>query len=267
MRVVKRIFLGLLGVAVLLIVAGLLLRDGFLSKTLIQLARDKVGVDIRIESLRTGLLKPSLDLTGLSLMSPPDFPASETLRVERIRLVSDWKSLRAREIRAEEILLDIPCLVILRNAAGETNLQRLSRLIEERRKAAGPAGGGGKARPKTGPDRPKRTYRIDRLTVKIGEVQYVDYSKGGEPTTRIYPLNLDKTFTEVTDLKPVLQQLGQSAALAAAPGVLQDLQSLSEQAQKDPEGTKRALREMRDSFRGMLKPRPPQPETPGTANP
>lgn len=259
MRVVKKFLLGLVGVVVLGLAALLVLRDGILSRQMIRLAREKAGMDIRIESLRTGLLKPSIDLQGLSLMAPPEFPATESLRVERIRLVSDWKSLLAREVGAEEVVLEIPRLVIVRNAKGETNLQRLGREIEERR-SDGPAGE--KPAAKKAPDRPKRTYRIARLTVKIGEVQYVDYSKGAEPVTRRYPLNVDKTFTDVTDLKPVFQQLGQSAALAAAPGVLNDLQSLSEQARKDPEGTKRALREMRDSFRGMLKPRPPQPDTP-----
>lgn len=262
MRAVKRILLGLLGIAVLGVVALLLLRDRILTAQMVRLAKEKVGVEIRIESLRTGVLKPSIDLQGLSLMAPADFPATESLRVERVRLATSWKSLLAPEIRAEEIVLDLPRLVIIRNAKGETNLQRLARLIEERRKDPGPAAGGGKPRAGTEEKSPKRTYRIDRLTVKIGEVQYVDYSKGAEPTTRRYPLNVDKTFTDVTDLKPVYTQIGQSAALAAAPSVLQDIQALSENASKDPEGTKRALREMRDSFRGMLKPRPPQPETP-----
>jgi uncharacterized protein involved in outer membrane biogenesis len=263
MRVLKKILKSLLVIVILLAVTLLCLRDNLLSRSIIRLAREKVGLDLRIDSLRTGLLKPSIDLGGLSLMSPPDFPASESLRVERFRLVSTWKFLRGPELRAEEVLLEIPRLVIIRNAAGETNLEWLSRQIQKQRAASKPAdgSGGGSPRAESKTDRPKRPYRIDRLTVKIGEVQYLDYSKGGEPTPRSYPLNLDKTYTDVSDLKPVLQQIGQSAALAAAPGLLNDLKTLSEQAEKDPEGTKRALREMRESFRGMMR-RKTEPATP-----
>ena len=71
------------------------------------------------------------------------------------------------------------------------------------------------------PSSPPRTWRIERLIVKIGEMEWKDESRGGIPSARI-PLNLALTFTNVTDFVEVGDRLATMLAVAMAPKLLEE---------------------------------------------
>jgi len=256
--------LGVILLACLLLAGALLaLRNTLLAPAVIRLARDQFGLTIQIDSFRTGLWKPSVDVRGLSIENPPDFPDSEALRVERFYLSTDWTALTGNEIRLHEVRLEAPRLAVIRNAAGRTNLELLNRQVRERTPRPQAPSGSDSRKPETKskPAPPRRPFRIDRLIVKMDEVQFTDFSRGEKPIVRTYPLHVDKTFTDVTDFEPVLRQIMLSAAAAAAPSVLEDLKALSDQAEKDPAAAKKKIRELRNTLRGLMQ-KKPEPATP-----
>ena len=70
---------------------------------------------------------------------------------------------------------------------------------------------------------PQKTYRIERLTVILGTLEFQDLSAGAAvPPLRI-PLNRTYVFTNVTDIATVSDQLLFAITLAATPKLFEEL--------------------------------------------
>jgi hypothetical protein len=76
----------------------------------------------------------------------------------------------------------------VKNAAGEYNATKLKNV------ASGPADSSQPA----AKDEKSMPYRVDKLHVKVGTVIVRDFSKG-TPSEKKYVLNLDETFTDLTE--------------------------------------------------------------------
>ena len=92
------------------------------------------------------------------------------------------------------MLINLKQVVIVKNAKGETNIQRL--------KGVASSGSGGKSTAPSGSSpaakESKTRYRVDLLRVHIGTVTVKDYSRG-KPSERDYKLNADATYKDITD--------------------------------------------------------------------
>lgn len=195
------------GVVLLILGALAVVRLAVIRVTTRAVVRNLTGFDAKVDDIRVGILKPSIEVRGLELFNPPDFPRREAIAIERVYVRYSPGLLFAREIHLPEVVLDMPSLVVIRKADGETNLERLGKKAGAKPPATKTPGGAPPEAPPAEKSEP-RPLRIDRLTVKLGTAQFIDYAgRGPEPRTRTFPMNVERTYTDVTDLNRVAVKL------------------------------------------------------------
>ncbi len=209
---------GLLLVIVVALVVLIPLRNTLLKRQLEKLLAEQTEFGVELGRVHLGLTSASFEVDGFTLTNPPDFPEAGALEVKQVRVDYDWKSLFSREVRFSEITLDVPKMVVVRKADGETNAERLGGRAKQKKEEGDSSG----KTPEPAPEPPSapaeekepRTFRVDRLVLRIGTVEYRDYTKAeknGEPAITAMTLNVDQEYRDVTSLQQLGGQvLGQS---------------------------------------------------------
>lgn len=201
---------GLLLVVVVALVVLIPLRNVLLKRQLEKLLAAQTGFGVELGRVHLGLTSASFEMDGFTLENPPDFPEASALEVKQVRVDYDWRSLFSREVRFSEITLDVPKMVVVRKADGETNAERLGGKAKKKKEEGS---SGTDPQPESEPpsapaeEKEPRTFRVDRLVLRIGTVEYRDYTKAeknGEPSITAMTLNVDQEYRDVTSL----QQLG-----------------------------------------------------------
>ncbi len=222
----------LTGLALAVLVVFLLpLPSRWLAKAAERMVAEQTGFRLAIGSIEASLLKSRFSLRDTQLDNPPDFPEAKAFSFRELAVAYDWTSLFSSEVRLREVVLDIPTLVVVRKADGETNAQRLG----AKRPAADVAGGGtssgpsdpsaeapGPADSPREPEKTPRGFRIETLVVRVGTVSFHDYTRAGpdgQPAVTELALNLDQTHHNLASMEQVgaaitagaLQQAGLAA--------------------------------------------------------
>lgn len=252
----------------LLIAALLTVPLLFRNPILTNIARNQIekatGFQAAFEEIHVGLLRPVIRIRNLVLTNPPDFPHPEMLTVREVYVRYDRISLFGNNLHLEDVRLDIPRVVMIKPEGRASNIEVLTGSASKKKPAPGgtvpetqpgtpppdqPAPGedGGETRV----EKPARTITIDRLNVKLGEMEVRQYSTGRpDPLILPVPVGLDRTFTNVTNLEDVAQQLAGELVIRSAIGVLNNLDAVlksvtDENGKLDPR--------VRDQFKELKK--------------
>lgn len=195
------------------------------------------GYGCTADRFELGFWPPRVEIEDLVITNPKDFPDLRGVRVARLKLVVPYKTLMGQGHRIEEAIVEIPELVVVRTETGELNWQRLrapKRSAAEPRKA--PAERRAPALPglKTAGSRSDASsfygMKADRITVKLGTIEFRDYREGPTRPPQILStdLNIDKTYEPVPNVPLVLAGLGLEISLKAGPDFKRLLKSASE---------------------------------------
>jgi hypothetical protein len=103
-------------------------------------------------------------------------------------------------------------LVVVRNREGLLNLNTLQPAQSPPPPESKTAKAGEKA----------WTFRIDRLELKIDKVLYKDYSSGGEPSVREFPVNIEESFEDISRPEALVRIIVVKALLGTTLGQLPD---------------------------------------------
>lgn len=208
MKTAKTILLCLVAVLLVLVAA----RNVVVKREVRRILERETGFGLALDRVDVALLRTAFDVRGVTLSNPEDFPERDFFDVRQVVVDYDLLSLFGDEVRLREVVLDVPKVVVVKKADGETNLQRLSGSSRKERgkPAGGPAPDGPGESGKTGAG---KDFRIDRLVVRIGTVEIHDYTvKGGAPGITTLPLNVDQEHRNVTSVA----QIGSLMAVGVA---------------------------------------------------
>ncbi len=267
MKVIKLVALAVL----LLLALGLLARNQLIKMEARRLLAEQTGFGLEIGRLKTHLWSSRADLFDVVVRNPPDFPEPIAFVVQRAHVDIDPWALLRRETHLKAMELEIPRVVIVRNIAGDTNLQRLSGKpprasgsASSRGGAPAPAGEspprGGQAAPAE-PDGEKagskseRPFRIDRLRIRIDTVEYHDYRGGGDPAITTLDIKVDREHADVTSTRQIGDLLVAGVMESAAERLFGDLgrsiQAVVEDEQLRSE-IKKFGRDLKRVFKGLM---------------
>jgi hypothetical protein len=107
----------------------------------------------------------TLELSGLSIDAPKDWPAARTFEAERIIVTPDLRSLFSRKIRIFSIVVENPYLSMLRNPGKLIAVPSLTQRDEKSRSEKSNA----------------REVTIERIEFKNGRVDFYDATVGQPP--------------------------------------------------------------------------------------
>ncbi|MDA0576509.1 MAG: AsmA family protein [Verrucomicrobia bacterium] len=196
-------FLGWLALAVLTVAV---ISNVIIHRATSAVVRSQTGFDLTFDRIKVGLFRPSLEITELKLFNPPDYAERPAVYIRRAYVRYSPMVLFGRDTHLHEVVLDMPRVVVVRKADGETNLSRLGKSVR-------PADVGiASATPvdwkASDEKKPPRPLRIDKLTVKLGDAQLIVHSpRGGAARFRSIEMNIERTYQNVTDLNQVALRL------------------------------------------------------------
>ncbi|HUI05482.1 MAG TPA: hypothetical protein VL486_00595 [Verrucomicrobiae bacterium] len=184
-------FLRWLGIGLLVLAVVLILGRNVIARLSVEVGTKKLtGFPLEIGSVNVGLLNGKLDVRNLKLMNPPDFEEKMFVDLPEFRMDYRLGSMLAGAPHINDMLVNLKQIVVVKNAKGESNVQRLKGVT-----SSSSGTGSDSAKTETGK---KTSYRVDQLRIHIGTVTIEDYSKG-KLSERTIPLNVDATYKDITD--------------------------------------------------------------------
>lgn len=234
MRKSTRIAVWTLGIVAVSVMALALLRHSLLGWATVRFIRSSTGLDVTIERMKVRIVRPSVRIMGMTIQNPPGFEAGEAIRFREIYAEYDRRSLWTRRPHFRKIAIDMPNLVVVRNAKGELNWSRIGGDVSRHTRPSGaatnapplepgPGGGGDRPQPPTSPGAAPSgpPYEVDEFVVRIGSIEMRDFSAGQpQPQVRRMELGFDHTVVGVTDFSAAGKEIGGALLVKAAPILL-----------------------------------------------
>jgi len=180
----------LIGIVVI-IVALSFIKDTIVKISVEGMVKAVAGLRMDIGGLSMSILKTDIDIRGLRLFNPKGFRDKVMLDMPEIFVDYDLPSIFKDIIHLKYVKIDMKELVVLKNERGELNLNSIKfvKANKEGKKAVEPKKDAASQ------------MRIDHLHLKVGKVIYKDYSQGAEPVVKVFNINIDEEYTDITSLQ------------------------------------------------------------------
>jgi uncharacterized protein involved in outer membrane biogenesis len=179
-----KVLLGVLAFVGALTVAWVVLLPSLVVSTI----RSKTGFVARVESLRVNPFTARVHVRGLVVENPADWPEKSFLELRELHADAELLPLLRGHLVADDVTIDLPRLTLVRDRQGAMN----ALVLKER--LIGPAAP--KSPEPAGSASPAPGFLIRKLTLRCGELAYVDHS-GRKPVSRRYALNLSQELRDV----------------------------------------------------------------------
>lgn len=153
--------------------------------------RAMTGLKLSIRSMDIGIFKTLIGIKGLQLYNPSGFEDELMMDLPEIYVDYNLGAFMKGKTHLEEVRLNLKEFSVVKNEAGELNLDSLKvvkeaeeeKVIDEDKKEGTKMSG----------------LQIDVLELKIDKVVYKDYSKGTPPKVKEYNVNINERFENITD--------------------------------------------------------------------
>ncbi len=166
------------------------------------LIKKRTGFDATVQHLYVNPFTASVYISQLKINNPDTFPQNDFVSVNEFKTAVEPNSIFSDRVVVRDAVFDVAFIAVVKNAQGQTN-------IDVFKKGVTPANSDQKndttkpnQAPPPGKKTPPKQFLIRHLVVKLDKIIIADYS-GSTPNVREIPLNIDRTFTDVTDLKQI----------------------------------------------------------------
>lgn len=229
----KRILLITFAVALVGAGAALLVKDYVIRKMIRDATRALGGFEVSVDKVDIGFLSPTIEMTGIKVLNPTNYPVREALEINRLFVRYDRRFLTGGTRHVPELDLDLARIVFVQLPDGRANLDELARLEDPSRPAkpakkkaslvagtqapavpAPPAPSALSVEPVANAPAPAKKslvnedLTIGRLHIKIDKVDFLQYASAGEEPIRLpAEVHLDRTFENVVSMDDVMNQL------------------------------------------------------------
>lgn len=176
--------------------------------------RQRTGFDVAVQSLMVNPFTGKIHARGLAINNPPTFPQPEFLQVREFVLEAAVLSLFSDKPVLERVSMDIGLVALVKRSDGQTNAGVFRGYLASADQEVAP--------PSMRRSEVKRKkFLIKKLEVRFDRLLVAD-NTGKRPVMRDYPLNIDRTYENVTDGDDLLlpASLDQVFALGGAVGSL-----------------------------------------------
>jgi uncharacterized protein involved in outer membrane biogenesis len=210
MRRLIRLALYLFIILVVLVVAGVLLRNTIAKEMVESRLRARTGMDVRIGQIEIGLLSPTLTFENVKLYNTADFGGGIFIDMPELHLEYDPQAMRAGALHFKLVRLDLAEFALVQDKKGRSNMKEMEK-----------AGRAAPHRKKSSGDDLKFTG-IDTLNLTLGKFRIVNLGSGHEDEINCGIKNeISHNVTSATNL-PALSLLQAShsgpAGQSATPG-------------------------------------------------
>jgi hypothetical protein len=180
------------------------------------LIKKRTGFDATVHRLYINPFTASIYISQLKINNPDAFPQNDFVSVNEFKTAVEPDSIFSDRVVVRDAVFDIAFIAVVKNAQGQTNIDVFKAGVhppgsEETSSDQKNDATKSDHPPPPAKKTPPKRFLIRHLVVKLDKIILADYS-GSTPTVHEIPLNINRTFTDVTDLKqisvPLLADLG-----------------------------------------------------------
>ena len=155
--------------------------------------RAVTGLKLSIRSMNVGVFKSLIGINELQLYNPQGFEDKLMVDLPEIYVDYNLGAIMGGKAHLEEVRLNLKEFTVVKNEAGELNLNSLRVVKEAEEVEESEKSDTGKEKTEM-PD-----IQIDLLELKIDKVIYKDYSKGTPPKEKVYNVKIDEQYENITN--------------------------------------------------------------------
>ncbi len=181
-----RKFVYILLIIIVLVSSLVLTKNAILMFLIKREVKIVTGVHLGMGNLKVGLTDATVSIKDFKIYNPPEYPDKVMLDMPEIYIDVDLKDALKGKIHIQKLKLDVAEFMVVRNRAGELNLNSLKVVKEE----------------KNAPSEDAKVLddiQIDLFQLKIDKVVFKDYSKGVEPDIKVFNIHINQKFENITD--------------------------------------------------------------------
>ena len=151
------------------------------------------GLKLKIRSMDVGVFKSLMGINELQLYNPQGFEDKLMVDLPEIYVDYNLGAIMGGKVHLEEVRLNLKEFTVVKNEAGELNLDSL-RVVKEAEEVEKPE------KSDTGNEKTEMPdIQIDLLKLKIDKVVYKDYTKGTPPKEKVFNVKIDEQYEDITD--------------------------------------------------------------------
>ncbi len=164
----------------------------FLIKSLIgTVATNVTGAPTNLGGLSLSVIRQSIKITNFRMYNPSGFPEDILVDIPKIGLELNLAALLKGKIHLKQIDFELKELILTKNKEGRLNVDSLK--IAQEKKA-------GDQEKEKNPAK-ELVIQIDLANLAIGRIVNKDYSVEGEPAIKVYDVNLNKSYKNITSVQ------------------------------------------------------------------
>ena len=161
--------------------------------------RAMTGLKLNIRSMNVGVFKSLIGINELQLHNPQEFEDKLMVDLPEIYVDYNLGAIMGGKVHLEEVRLHLKEFIVVKNEAGELNLDSL-RVVKEAEDVEDPKKSDTEKEKTEMPD-----IQVDLLELKIDKVIYKDYSKGSSPKVKEYNVKIDEQYEDISDPKSFMR--------------------------------------------------------------
>jgi len=163
--------------------------------------RTRTGFGASVEHLSVNPFTAKVTITGLVLKNPAGWPQEEFVSLREFRAEGDLFSLLGNRLVADEVVVDVAQVTIVRNQHGDLNAAvfKAGMNREDKTGAVGPKIAG-----------PQRAFLIKHLVLRFDRMVFADYSSG-QLRLKEYNLNISRDMRDVDSVAKIVSPFTGSA--------------------------------------------------------
>lgn len=173
-------------------VFGLWARDFFIKSLIGTISSRILGAPVHIGGLSLGLIKQSVKIVNFKIYNPPGFPKEVFVNIPNMAVAWDLKAFLKGRLYLKSIDFALKEVVLMKNKEGKLNVDSL-KIAQEK---TTPAEKEKSAKPKK-----EMAIQIDQANLAIGRIVNKDYSLQGQPAIKVYEVNLNKSYKNITSIE------------------------------------------------------------------
>ena len=181
------------------------------------LIKKRTGFDATVNRLYVNPFTASVYVSQLKINNPDTFPQADFVSVNEFKTAVEPGSVFSDRVVVKEAVFDVAFIAVVKNAQRQTNIDAFKAGVQAANPEEKTPDQKDQSTPAAAPaeKKPPKQFLIRHLVVKLDKIIIADYS-GAEPSVHEINVNINRTFTDITDLKqisvPLLADLTEAGA-------------------------------------------------------
>jgi hypothetical protein len=173
--------------AVVIVFSFCIVRDLLIKSLIGTVASSVTGAPVEVGGLSLGIMRQAIKISNFRMYNPQGFPRDILVDIPRIRVAWDLGALFKGRIHLRQLDIEIKELGLAKNKEGKLNVDSLKITGEKQ-----PADMAVKKPTK------QLAMQIDIVNLTMGRIVNKDYSVEGPPLIKVYDINLNKGYKNIT---------------------------------------------------------------------